>query len=117
MPEILGALVFVLLVGMVLARVAQMRGKGTEAMNFGKIDRKDFLIPPFALFYFYLVLAAAFGLPAVSTQEFFSPGDAAWLGVFFCLAGLAFFFWSLVSFGESFRVGIDADHPGGLVTS
>ena len=28
----------------------------------GKLDRTDFLIPPFALFYFYLVFAAAFGL-------------------------------------------------------
>ena len=25
--------------------------------------------------------------------------------------------WSLISFGQSFRVGIDADHPDTLVTS
>jgi hypothetical protein len=29
-------------------------------MNFGRIDKKDFLIPPFAIFYFYIVFAAAF---------------------------------------------------------
>ncbi len=117
MPKILGAIALLLLVGMVLARVVVMRRKGIEAMNFGKIDRTDFLIPPFALFYFYLIFAAAFGLPAVSTQVFFQSEIAAWLGVIFCLAGLVFFFWSLVSFGKSFRVGIDADHPGKLVTS
>jgi hypothetical protein len=32
--------------------------------------KTDFLIPPFALFYFYTVFAAALNLPLVSTQEF-----------------------------------------------
>ena len=27
-----------------------------------------------------------------------------------------FFLWSLISFGQSFRVGIDPDHPDGLIT-
>ncbi len=40
-------------------------------MHFGKIDKTDFLIPPFALFYLYTVFAVAFDLPLVSTQEFF----------------------------------------------
>jgi protein-S-isoprenylcysteine O-methyltransferase Ste14 len=37
--------------------------------------------------------------------------------VAFCLAGLLFLFWSLVSFGRSFRVGIDDENPDELVTS
>ena len=62
MPGYFGALTFVLLLGMVLTRVLLMKRRWIEAMNFGKIDKTDFLIPPFALFYFYLVFAAAFHL-------------------------------------------------------
>lgn len=86
-------------------------------MKFGKMDKKDFLIPPFALFYFYLVFAAAFTLPTVSRQEFFRSNVISWLGVLLCLSGLFLMFLSLVSFGRSFRVGIDPDDPDRLVTT
>jgi protein-S-isoprenylcysteine O-methyltransferase Ste14 len=94
-----------------------MKRMGIQAMQFGKIDKTDFLIPPFALFYFYLVFAAAFKLPTVSTKEFFHAGVISWVGVCFCLAGLFILLWSLVSFGQSFRVGIDTDFPDKLVTT
>jgi len=86
-------------------------------MNFGKIDKKDFLIPPFAIFYFYLVFAAAFHFPTVSSQQFFHSEIVSWIGVFFCIAGLLLILWSLVSFGQSFRIGIDTEHPDKLITS
>lgn len=86
-------------------------------MNFGKIDKTDFLIPPFAIFYFYLVFAAAFHLPTVSRQEFFHSEIISWAGVFFCLSGLLLLLGSLISFGQSFRVGIDTEHPDKLITS
>src|ERR1700676_1061646 len=86
-------------------------------MKFGEIDKKDFLIPPFALFYFYVVFRAAFGFPTVSKQELFESKLVSWVGVLFCLAGLLLLFLSLVSFGKSFRVGIDQDHPDTLVTT
>jgi protein-S-isoprenylcysteine O-methyltransferase Ste14 len=117
LPKYLAALTIVLLLGMVLTRVSLMKRQGIKAMNFGNIDKKDFLIPPFVLFYFYTVFAAAFNLPSVSTQEFLHSEAIAWLGVFFCLAGLLLFLWSLVSFRQSFRVGIDIDHPDRLITT
>ena len=117
MPKYFAALTIVLLLGMVLTRVMLMKRKGIEAMNFGKIDRKDFLIPPFALFYFYIVFAAAFNFPTGSVQEFFHSEIIPWIGMFFCLAGLVLLLMSLVSFGKSFRVGIDTDHPDNLVTT
>lgn len=86
-------------------------------MKFGKIDKTDFLIPPFALFYFYLVFANAFNFPTVSRQQFFHSEIISWVGVFFCLAGLLMLLWSLVSFGQSFRVGIDTENPDKLITS
>jgi protein-S-isoprenylcysteine O-methyltransferase Ste14 len=117
MPRYFAALTIVLMLGMVLTRAFMMKRKGIEAMNFGKIDKTDFLIPPFALFYFYLVFAAAFNFPTIATQEFFHSGVISWIGVFTCLAGLLLVSWSLVSFGESFRVGIDKDHPDKLITT
>ena len=47
----------------------------------------------------------------------FQSGIVSWVGVLFCLAGLFLLFLSLVSFGKSFRVGIDPDHPDNLVTT
>ncbi len=117
MPRYFAALTIVLLLGMVLTRVLLMKRKGIEAMNFGKIDKTDFLIPPFAIFYFYIVFAVTFNFPTVSTQEFFHSGVISWVGVLFCLAGLLLLLWSLVSFGQGFRVGIDTDHPDKLITT
>jgi len=117
MPKYIAVLTIVLVLAMVLIRVMLLKRKGIEAFQFGKIDKKDFLIPPFALFYFYTVFANAFTLPVVSTQEFFQSEVISWIGVFFCIAGLLLFLWSLVTFGQSFRVGIDSDQPDKLVTN
>jgi protein-S-isoprenylcysteine O-methyltransferase Ste14 len=117
MPGYFAALTLILLFGMVLTRVFLLRRKGTEAFHFGKIDKTDFLIPPFAIFYFYLIFAAAFNFPTVSAQQFFNSEIVAWIGVVLCLAGLLLLLWSLVSFGQSFRVGIDIDHPDKLITT
>ena len=117
MPKYFAVLTILLMVGMVVTRVFLLRRRGIAAFQFGKIDRKDFLIPPFALFYFYLIFAHAFDLPTISRQEFFHSGILSWIGVFFCLIGLSLLLWSLVSFGQSFRVGIDTEHPDKLITS
>lgn len=117
MQNYLGALTIVLMLGMVWARILSMKRMGINTVHFGKRDKKDFLIPPFALFYFYLVFAAAFDWPTVSRQEFFRSGIVSWGGVLLCLGGLLLLLLSLVSFGRSFRVGIDAERLGKLVTT
>ncbi len=117
MQHYFAALTMILLVGMVLTRVWLMRRQGIQAMNFGKIDKTDFLILPFAIFYFYLVFAAAFGWGTISQQEIFQSEIVAWIGVLFCAAGLLLMFFSLISFGKSFRVGIDTGHPDQLITT
>jgi protein-S-isoprenylcysteine O-methyltransferase Ste14 len=117
MPHYFAALTLAALLGMVWGRVLLLRRNGIKAVKFGAIDRKDFLIPPFALFYFYLVFAAALGLPTVSRQEFFHSGMLSWIGVVLCGAGLFLLLLSLASFGRSFRVGIDQERPDQLVTS
>jgi len=117
LPGYFAVLTSVLMVGIVVARVQLLKRNGVEAMHFGKMDKTDFLIPPFVLFYYYLIIAAAFHLPSVSRQEFFHAELISWIGVVFCLIGLSLLVWSLVSFGRSFRVGIDAENPDRLITS
>jgi protein-S-isoprenylcysteine O-methyltransferase Ste14 len=117
MPGYFAALTIVLMLGMVATRVLLMKRQGIRAMKFGDTDKKDFLIPPFALFYFYVVFAAAFALPTPSTAEIFHSESVSWFGVAVCLAGLALLLWSLISFGKSFRVGIDTRRPDNLVTN
>jgi len=117
MERYFGPLTIVLLLAMVLIRARLMKREGLQVIHFGRIDKKDFLIPPFALFYFYIVFAVAFDLPLPSTQTFFSAVAASWGGALLCLAGLVFLFLSLLSFGRSFRVGIDQDQPDKLVTT
>ena len=116
MTGYLAALTIVLLLGTVLTRVALLRRAGTKAMRFGNIDKKDFLIPPVALFYFYTIFASAFKWPLVSTQRFFRSEIIEWIGVALCFAGVLALLFSVVSFGTSFRVGIDVDRPDVLVT-
>lgn len=117
MPQYLAALMIVLLLGTVLSRVILLRRTGTRAMHFGELDKTDFLIPPVALFYFYTVFAVAFDWPLVSSQRLFRSTLVAWLGVGLCAAGVLILVFSLVAFGNSFRVGIDVDKPGRLVTT
>jgi protein-S-isoprenylcysteine O-methyltransferase Ste14 len=115
MPKYLGALTIVLFLGMVLTRVFLLKRQGIKAMKFGSTDKTDFLIPPFALFYFYVLFAAAFDWPNVSARAFFHSEAVAWTGVLFCVAGLVILLWSLISFRRSFRIGIDTDHPDKLI--
>jgi protein-S-isoprenylcysteine O-methyltransferase Ste14 len=117
MQRMLGAVTLGLLPMLVVMRVLLLKRKGTEALQFGKKDKRDFLIPPFALFYFYTVFGAAFGWRLASRQVFFASGAAAWVGVALCLGGLAMLGLTLIEFGRSFRVGIDAERPDALVTT
>ena len=117
MQSYFAVLSVILLLSMVLTHAFIMRRRGIKAVNFGEIDKRDFLILPFAGFYFYLVFAHAFALPSVSTQVFFRSEIVAWVGVLFCLAGLGLLLLSLISFGRSFRVGIYTRDPDKLVTT
>jgi protein-S-isoprenylcysteine O-methyltransferase Ste14 len=117
LPGYLAATTIVLLIGLVMSRILLLRRTGTQALHFGNIDKTDFFIPPVALFYFYTVFAAAFGWPLVGGKRFFHSAALAWIGVGACGAGLLMLLASLISFGRSFRVGIDIDHPDELVTT
>jgi protein-S-isoprenylcysteine O-methyltransferase Ste14 len=117
MQSYVGVITIIVMMGVVAVRAAMLRRHGVAAIQFGKLDRTDFLIPPIALFYFYLVFAHAFGWPSPAQSELFESAALGWLGVILCLLGLGGLVWSLASCGRSFRVGIDTTTPGSLVTT
>lgn len=78
MQKYAGPLTLLLLLTMVLVRLAMLRRKGIRALHFGRIDKKDFLIPPFAALYFYIAFAAGFGWPLPSRQQFFDSAAIEW---------------------------------------
>ncbi len=106
----------ILLIIMVLFRVFQLRKMGIKAMKFGQMDKKDFLIIPFALLFFYIVFSSVLNLLQLG-GELFSNEIARWFGVVLCMLGLIFFLLTLISFSKSFRVGIDEEQPGPLITT
>jgi len=106
----------VLLVIMISFRVFLLHKMGIKAIKFGEIDKKDFIIIPFILIFFYLLFSSTLNLPKVGT-ELFSNEVASWIGVVLCMIGLLLFLLSLISFGKSFRVGIDEEKPGALITT
>jgi protein-S-isoprenylcysteine O-methyltransferase Ste14 len=117
MQKYFGALTILLLLGLVLTRVRMLKSRGIKAMHFAGTNKSDFLILPFALFYFYTVFAHAFGFPVPGGAALFDYAIVGWAGVFSCIAGLILLYWSLVSFGNSFRVGIDQNNPDKLITT
>lgn len=117
MLQYFGALTIVLMLGMALTRVQLLKNRGIVAMKFGERDKTDFLIVPFVFFYLYLIFANAFGWPSPVRAAYESPLWLSWLGVLSCVIGLVAMLLALISFGSSFRIGIDVDQPGKLVTS
>jgi len=104
----------ILVIVMVVFRMFLMRKMGIKAMKFGEMDKSDFFIIPFALLFFYLIFSSVLNFPKIGT-ELFRNEIVRWIGVVLCMLGLLLFLLSLVSFGKSFRVGIDGEHPGGLI--
>jgi protein-S-isoprenylcysteine O-methyltransferase Ste14 len=117
MQKYFGILIIALFVVLVLSRTHNLKKQGIEAVEFGKKDKKDFFILPFALFYFYLLIAHACNLPTIPGQELFHLVVLSWFGVLMCLFALLFFLWTLISFRKSFRVGLVDNTAQGLVTT
>ncbi|MCG7335047.1 isoprenylcysteine carboxylmethyltransferase family protein [Sporosarcina sp. ACRSM] len=116
MKGYIAVITIVLLIILVIIRSIQLKKLGIKAFKFGEMDKKDFIIPPFALLLFYVIFSNAFHLPRLGA-ELFRNEFVGWIGVVLCLLGLSLFLYSLISFGKSFRVGIDEDNPGPLITT
>jgi len=96
-----------------------LRKRGIRAIVFGKTDKSDFLLVPIVFVIVYTALANTFGLPMwnVLIRPFWNSEIPGWIGLMLCAIAVISFALTLVSFGDSFRVGIDKNKPDKLVTS
>ena len=115
----INVILFAVFVALVAGRAAVLRRKGIKAIVFGATDKSDFLLVPFVLVIIYTICSGAFGLPmwkplAASFWETRIPGV---FGLALCAVAVIGIAASLMSFGDSFRVGIDEETPHKLVTT
>lgn len=116
MQSSLGLIIFLTFIAIVVGRNFSLKKQGIEAMEFGKKDKKDFIILPFALLYLYLLTAHAFGLPTFANETLYFNENIAWGGVVICIIALILFVWTMLSFQQSFRVGLVNNTKQGLIT-
>ena len=117
--NILSVCLFALFVIMVQVRAAMLRKRGVRVIVFGQTDKSDFLLVPMVLAIAYTALANTFGLPLwdVLLRPFWNSTMMGWAGLALCVLAVIGFGVTLVSFGDSFRVGIDENKPDKLITS
>jgi protein-S-isoprenylcysteine O-methyltransferase Ste14 len=110
---------FALFVALVAGRAAMLRRRGIKAIVFGATDKSDFLLVPFVLAIIYAVCSNTFGLPMWKplTAPFWETQIPGIAGIAFCAAAVIGIVAALISFGNSFRVGIDEHKPDKLVTT
>lgn len=109
----------ILFVGLIVLRNVSLFRRGVRSFVFAETDKSDLLLVPVALLFFYTILACAlhWPMPGVLGRPFWQNTVSGWIGQVFCIAALLFLGYTLLSFGSSFRVGIDTKAPGTLVTN
>jgi protein-S-isoprenylcysteine O-methyltransferase Ste14 len=107
------------LILMVLVRSMMLKRHGIKAIVFGLTDKKDFIIIPIVLFFFYGIYATVFDLPfpAILTGYYWDLGILHLCGAVLCTVSLIWFGITLKAFGKSFRVGIDEYTKDKLITN
>ena len=115
----ISSIVFALLIVLIGSRALFMHKKGIKAIVFGRTDKSDFLLLPVVLFFVYSVIAQLTGLPMWNplVRPFWNTTAPGWIGLAFCAVALAGFAAGLISFKNSFRVGIDENKPDALITT
>ncbi|MBE6035284.1 MAG: isoprenylcysteine carboxylmethyltransferase family protein [Clostridiales bacterium] len=110
---------FAIFILTVLARAVLLRRKEIRAIVFGATDKTDFLLIPFVLAIIYAVVANSFQLPLWEPllRPFWKTVLPGWVGLALSAAAIIGLIFTLISFGDSFRVGIDEEKPDILVTT
>ena len=116
--NLLSLILFALLEISVFTRAAVLRKKGVRVLVLGQTDKNVYLLVLSVCLVVYAAMADTFGLPMWNAllRPFWHSRTPGWFGLLVCFAAAAGFVLTIFSLGESFRVGIDADKPGGLIT-
>ena len=117
--NLLSVCLFALFVVTVLIRAAMLHRRGIRVIVFGETDKSDFILVPLVLAIAYTALARTFELPIWGPliRPFWDSDISNWFGLILCVIANAGFILTLVSFGDSFRVGIDENKPDKLITN
>ena len=112
-------LMFAVFVLLAIGRAAMLRRRGIKAIVFGATDKSDFLLVPFVLMVFYAICSDAFDLPLWQPLKapFWQTQVPGFVGIVLGLLAIVGLTATLISFGDSFRVGIDELEPDKLVTT
>ena len=110
---------FALFILLVAGRTIAMRHKGIRAFVFGATDKSDFLLIPCIMLIVYTIIARTFGLPMWEplVMPFWNTHIFGWVGIALCTVAVGGIAASLISFGNSFRIGIDEKEPDKLITT
>jgi len=119
MQMYISGVAFALLIVLIGSRALLMHRKGIRAIVFGRTDKSDFLLLPVMVLLFYSVFSQIFGLPMWSflVSPFWHTAAPGWVGLALCAIALVGIAVGLISFKDSFRVGIDESKPDALITT
>jgi len=115
---LLSGIAFIIIVSCVIVRTAVLRRRGVRALVFGETDKKDFLLVVVLIAIVYAATARSLGLPmwGLLLKPFWGSAIPGWIGLGLCFLAVIMFILTLISFGSSFRVGIDEKVPAPLKT-
>jgi len=115
---LISGIVLLLFVVCIFVSAAVLRRRGIRALVQEPFEKSDLILPVFVIALLYLVLARPLGLPmlGILVKPFWNSPVPGWAGLVLCVLALIGFIVSLVSFGDSFRVGIDEKAPSKLMT-
>jgi len=118
MTAVLSGIVLLAFAACLFVRAAALRRRGVRAFVQGPFEKSEIGLPVFVIILIYAALAKPLGLPmwGVIVRPFWTNAVPGWIGLVLCVLALVLFLLTLVSFGDSLRVGIDEKAPAKLMT-
>ena len=114
-PRVIASGLLLILLLMIFAQALMLRRRGIDAFVRGP-QYTAFSI--YYLMFTHAVLACALDWPFPSAlgQALWHSPALSWAGALLCLAGVAGYGLCMASLKDSFRIGIDENTPGRLIT-
>jgi protein-S-isoprenylcysteine O-methyltransferase Ste14 len=120
MLNYIGFIMLMLFFALMIGRGIIMKRGGIALLVIGQKNKRELFsfLFGYALM-IYIIASNCFPMPmfAFASRFFWNAEWPRWVGVAICAAAHIGFIACMVSFGSSFRVGIDEKHAGGLVTT
>ena len=118
--DIINIILLVLFFSLLFSRILLLKSRGIQPIVFAKTHPSDYFLMPIMFLLVYVALASV--SPVLPFPEFLlnplvESNVLVWIGVFVSSIGVVAFALSLISFGNSFRMGIDTEKPDKLITT